>query len=91
MPSVIVLLAFLFSSALSADIYTWKDAGGVTHFSENKPAQVFKIITNDFHSHKTYDQGVEIPYNVDEFTLQTQSTENSGLKVQTNLIKKSQK
>lgn len=73
MPSLIILLTFLFSFSLSADIYTWQDAEGVIHFSENKPAQVFKTIASDFHPQKTYVQGVQIPYDVEELTPQTAS------------------
>lgn len=88
MPSLIILLILLFSCSLSADIYTWKDAQGVTHFSENKPAQAFKTIASDFESHKTYVQGVKIPYYVEK---STPSTGNSRLKVKTDLAKESGK
>ncbi|ABM02072.1 hypothetical protein Ping_0205 [Psychromonas ingrahamii 37] len=90
MPSVIILLTFLFSCSVSADIYTWQDAGGVTHFSEKKPAQAFKTIASDFNHHKTYQQGVKISYDVEALTPQTASVENAGLNVQTDLIKESQ-
>ncbi|WP_415229606.1 DUF4124 domain-containing protein [Psychromonas sp.] len=87
MPSVIIILTFLFSCSVFADLYTWKDEQGVTHFSENKPDREFKTITNDFHSHKTYQQGVEISYDLEVLTQATESAENSRLDEQTTLNK----
>lgn len=36
----ITIFSLLFSYQLSAEIYTWQDKNGVTHFSENKPASL---------------------------------------------------
>jgi len=33
----ITILITLFSSQLTAEIYSWEDENGVTHFSESKP------------------------------------------------------
>ncbi|MCP5080049.1 MAG: DUF4124 domain-containing protein, partial [Psychromonas sp.] len=33
------LLITLFSTQLFAEIYSWKDENGVTHFSETKPVK----------------------------------------------------
>ncbi|MCG6201173.1 DUF4124 domain-containing protein [Psychromonas antarctica] len=37
MPYILTLLILLFSVSTSAEIFTWQDAKGVTHFSESKP------------------------------------------------------
>lgn len=42
----IIIIATLFSTQLLAEIYSWKDEKGVTHFSETKPTKpVSKIKT----------------------------------------------
>ncbi|MGB5444256.1 MAG: DUF4124 domain-containing protein [Psychromonas sp.] len=49
MPCLIILLTFLFSSSVFANIYTWEDEKGIVHFSESKPAHSlpFKTIAID--------------------------------------------
>lgn len=42
----ITILLTLFASQLTAEIYSWEDKNGVTHFSESKPdTPVKKMIT----------------------------------------------
>lgn len=70
MPCVMILLIFLFSNSVLANIYTWEDEKGVVHFSESKPAhaQAFKTIAIDLPNPKTYVQGEKIPYQSEEIT-----------------------
>jgi len=68
MRCLIMVLFFLFSNTVFANIYTWEDEKGVVHFSESKPAhrQVFKTMAIDLPDTKTYVQGDEIPYQEEE-------------------------
>jgi hypothetical protein len=50
-----------------------------------------KPLPVSFIPHKTYRQGVQIPYNAEVLTQQTASAENTGLNVQNDLIKEPEK
>ena len=46
----LTLLTILFSVSASAEIFTWEDKNGVTHFSESKPAYKAQITQIDLTS-----------------------------------------